>query len=344
MQKKKYLENIDPFNDVFFKSCEYCSLFSIVKYYKKEIFPIIFNEAYYFSYDRKDNALHFKTRYLENFESLLTEKVGLHISKFEASGNLVDDVMKSIDQGKPVIIYVDRFYQSMVPMFYNKMHGYHALLIYGYDHDTEDFHVIEDNCHNIVPFGKYKMPYSDTIEAYNGYLNNYHKKLALPSYYEYTPSDLLDNDSADIDKCRTEYINGINNMEEILFQSLDCIKSWQLHFSNLIHTGAVLSDIDRCETTSWWIIQYKNTEKYKMQLLFGDRFEQAQQLQQIIEEWNVIRNNLRMIQFKRKKIDEFAAYVVSKLDEIYEKEYVYLKDFFGSLKNTIYMSGVLTGE
>lgn len=70
------LENIEPFNDIWYKNCFYSSLFPIVLYFNKTITPYLFNELYFYSYDSDEMVVGQNTVKIAPEYSLL-ESIGI---------------------------------------------------------------------------------------------------------------------------------------------------------------------------------------------------------------------------------------------------------------------------
>ena len=85
-----------------------------------------------------------------------------------------------------MVINIDFFYDKLRADVYQKRHGYHFLLIYGYDSENRTFNIIDHNHANSYYYDDFVMDFETLIECYNGYRENIGNQgeYTFSSYYK----------------------------------------------------------------------------------------------------------------------------------------------------------------
>ena len=88
--EKKELERIEPFNDLYYRSCFYNALFPIVMHFNGDIIPFILNDLRAYSYTSTGQGINLDIEFiqLESTEKILS---GMNISMDtkEYSSNII---------------------------------------------------------------------------------------------------------------------------------------------------------------------------------------------------------------------------------------------------------------
>ena len=118
------IEDIIPFNEVFYKECFYNSLFPVITYFKGDIGYFFANDIILYKYDdNSQKAIKFEVEYLSvQDENSVLDACGVGFQAREQVDDVVKEVKKSIINGKPVIVWVDCFYESIRMDTYKKQH------------------------------------------------------------------------------------------------------------------------------------------------------------------------------------------------------------------------------
>lgn len=166
MQKIE-ITGIEPIQDYFFNSCFYSSFFPIVQYYRKSVIPFMVNGiGVYMFYNTSSRCSVYIKYYQENNLQEIFDEIGLGYEKIDICDDLYDTIINHIREGKPVIVAVDCYYESIRPDVYKKMHLPHYLLIYGYDYEKQEYLIIEQNQLNDIRYQKRTISRTDLEIAY----------------------------------------------------------------------------------------------------------------------------------------------------------------------------------
>ena len=146
------INQIEPFNDIFYKSCFYNSLIPILIYYGKDFMPIIVNDICVYQKKRLDSKNTTLTvGYLSQRDPFeIIEDMGIQVSSKAESGDIIHDLVNAIKNKVPVIIWVDCYYASIRKDVYHKKHQGHTWLVYGVDEEQRVFYIIEHSIRDIL--------------------------------------------------------------------------------------------------------------------------------------------------------------------------------------------------
>lgn len=171
MQKIKKLKNIKPFNKFLFKSCYYHQLIAAFSKYGVDEKMILMNHFPIYntkSFQDPDITIY------DNKE--IEEKTGLRIIRKKSSKNIINEIIKTIDRGIPIIIAVDCCYLPYREDTYKKQHISHFILIYGYNKTTKTFTINEHMYLNSIKYIEREVEFKVIKQAFNNYLKRLFKK------------------------------------------------------------------------------------------------------------------------------------------------------------------------
>lgn len=324
MKCTKSLYRIEPYNDLYFKSCFYNSMFSVINYYNKSIIPFLINSVPIYIYDCIEEE-RFSLEYMDTFsrEELLA-KMDIVVFSKQNNTNIVEDIIDSINQNKPIIVNIDCFYMPIRTEYYLKSHWEHSILIYGYDNIKQIFNIIEQKYVDSLTYNKIELKYNDLINAYKGFLNLSAKNLKRDSYREYglnQNDDLINNDS-------NEYINifrqNIYNNCEDINKGLQSLENFLLDFEAIfMDEMALRKNANNLISGLNIIINGKKVEKYKLEKLFSKEHALSNLVLEIENNWNSIRYTLVKYMFSSLYNQQNFEKLKSKLITIKETENSY---------------------
>lgn len=152
---KKILDNIEPYNDIYYHSCFFHAMFPVIMHFVKDIRSFICNNIFAYDYQMKggNNSLGIKAVTRMTIRNILDD-IGIGANMKILSNNIVDDLICSINKGNPAIILTECYYQSLRPDMFEKIHVPHSLLIYGYNNEQSAFNIIEHNFQDSYIFEK----------------------------------------------------------------------------------------------------------------------------------------------------------------------------------------------
>lgn len=323
---KRILEGIEPFNNFFYKSCFYNSLFSICQWCDISILPCLVNDVAIYKLGEEQELM------LEFLSSKSTEQVlenmGLKGKIKWQCNDIIKNIENAILNGNPVIIWIDCFFESIRPTEYLKNHWPHTLLVYGYDNEEKLFNVIEHRYRETLSYEKRLITYEDVINSVEGYVNNFQKNLKIHSYYEFycnlsKPRNLSSELIKQILSCFKH--NLIGNSEQI-FNGIESLKAYKHIFTEIVSDEVILNNnMDYLLQTLNSIINTKEIEMYRIKALLSREKDLFNKLDEIINYWTEIR--MVIAKYKYSSVYRLTAMqnCVDTIEKIYNTELEYNK-------------------
>jgi acyl transferase domain-containing protein len=359
----KRLDNVEPFNEVFYKQCFYNSLFPVIFHFDRNVYPFLANDIVTYGSDRDRNWVNSDISYLSainlrqvlnfmgisvhtkrhgtsgeiDFAATGPEKklidcfmndIGLFIDEENDIGNLVADIKRSISSHKPVIIWVDCFHESIRPDCYHKIHWPHTLLIYGYDDQEQCFDIIEHNHRENLTYQKRDIHYQDVLNSHRGFIEYYLSGEDFPTYYELELTDGADF-SGDKDRHFSTYRANMLEKRESIYCGLKCLKEVIHEIKETLNNKITFKNyhedvLYRINS----IIAAKQVERYKNAGLLTGQLEIQNMVETTIELWTSIRNMIvKYAYLSTYDVNQFQS-ISSRLDQIYALECQYADSVF----------------
>lgn len=166
-RRQNSIEGIVPFNEVFYRSCIYNSVFAVMGYYGASVLPVFTNDVIlYHSADQLEGLEKMNYIEKESLENLLYGQ-GIRLQVRDVCTNVIQEIISCIDKGHPVIVGIDCFFETIRSEFYKKANWSHNVLVYGYDNDTQEMCVIEHSGINNLDYRERRISYLDIDFAYH---------------------------------------------------------------------------------------------------------------------------------------------------------------------------------
>lgn len=327
---KKILIGIEPFNDIYYYNCFYNSFFSVLKFYNKSLIPYLTRSTIYYTANPK--GITFDMDYLigTKFEVVL-ERSGIEVSSMKISSNIVEDAIASISNERPVIIWVDCFYESFRPDMYMKEHWPHTLLIYGFNQEEQLVYVIENKHRDTLSYEKRTLNFEELKNCYEGFIQNLYRKPWSDTYMEY--GLILQNKAHRGEEKISvqyfeDYIKHVNNNKDSISGGIELFKDITYKYCEIINDKDSLNEyIDTIIEGVNRIINAKLLEKYKLSLIIQNDDKCIPGIQAIIDNWCFIRSKLVRFYYSKFYNLEDLISTIEKLELIYELEKKCLEEF-----------------
>lgn len=337
MSGRKLINNVHPFLEmkkaVLFDSpvvdCTVTNDLIIASAYCENINKILYNILFQYEYctktDEGKQKFQIKVNFFEQRENILN-RMGIRIiKKAPTQDRLITEIKKAIDNNSIVVMHIDLFYQKGRTYYYNEKHGYHAMLIYGYDDEKNLFYTID----NIHGYDVYEVNYDILLEYYIG----------LHNFLGYKQDDIYVN----------EYVYSNNDMEkrlknkDVLLLFCENMSSSHKSLKNSIESIKILKEnldffwnYENFEEDLATIKYRKGSECYRLlKLKKEDSFDNIrlknmeENLNVILENWKRI-HGLRM--YNRIRNNTQIPVVVNEiLDDIYNREALFNEDLFNEI-------------
>lgn len=316
----KTIDNIEPFNSLFYKNCFYNSLFPILKYYGIDILSILVNDVVVYKYKENDCIVSVVYEEVLNNSSILSN-VGLHLIEIKKNNtkNIIENLKESLNNEKPIILGVDCYYLSIREDTYMKEHWPHTILIYGYDDNSNYFNIIEHSSRDSLTYAKRVLSYYETKKSYLSLKKRYPKFLEEIDFYQFEYEQV-------------EAITSLNN----IFKSNFIAKKTKIKFgieqlkmfcqigAEFFNSQKLLdSNIDEIITSLNNIINAKTSQTYLIENLYEESDTSLLLIKQVLKLWTDIR--IIILKYKFSGIyNKSNMYLIEEmLFSIYEKEEKY---------------------
>lgn len=314
----KKIHNIEPYNELFFISCFYNCLFSIIKYHEKSNMSFLINNIPLYNYQSlKGNYLTINNLFAINTKELL-EQIGIEELSKQNDMNVIADLISSIDENKPVLLNIDRYFMPGDEEFYLQRHKGQVILIYGYDEIQMTFNIIEQKHEDSLTYHKKTISYEDVNNLYKGYLQLLDINLSKNSFRQYYLKEDFQEEKIDY---KNLYLQANKNYEQDIkmgLQSLESfIKDYELLFlveQNIRKNGASLLDgLNK-------VINAKKTEIKILHDLFGGEHHLTSLKIEVETKWSIIRSKLARFIFSSIYQKEAFINLQTILNDIYQLE------------------------
>lgn len=305
----KILENIQPFNDIFYRSCFYNSFFPVVKHFRGSIIPFLLNDICFLKEDRNSD-IGLSVEYISNQKiSQISENNGIFVQAKEKSEDIEADIIAAISNNRPVIIWCDPFYESIRLDAYYKKHLVHTLLVYGYSMGSNEFNIIEHQNYENLSYEYRCLGHKDVIESYNGFIEHFMENKDFktnlsffedkvhggssktPSFMEFYYKDSKVDQNETKRNCLEEFYNNIDSNIGLLMNGVECLEEFIAKYKEIVsdefnikERAAQLLDLFN------QIINAKKIESYKIALVMGNEKEYSEILAEIEKQWSGIRS------------------------------------------------------
>ncbi len=281
------IDNIEPFNEFFYKNCFYNSFFPVLRHFNKNLLQILANDMIYYDINSKERlSLIAKYTGIKSDEEMISD-IGIRVIASESKDNLIASIQSAIKRACPVIIWVDYYYLRNRSDTYQKEHGSHTLLIFGFNSSKKMFNVIEHSNRNSMNYSKIYINYDDVEKAYKSYINRFSSEQKY-SYFEFS-ADKQTFSSNVAEAITSSYKTNFNNFKT----SMQNFKKFVCETKKLFLDGEDLKPKSQIVLSSLnSIINAKNVEKYKILNAFGENTVVHDIISEIVKNFSFVRNTL----------------------------------------------------
>lgn len=328
--KGKTIENIEPFNKFWYKDCFYSMFFPLIISLDKPIYPFLFNDNYFYAIE--EGVFYLKCNEKKTRSKILEE---IDVKEFGINKvpNIKESIINSIDNNKPVILFIDCFYEPIRPDTFKIQHTAHYLLVYGYDTDKLEFNIIEHQYRESMNFEKRKIAMSDLENCYMGALDNLVENNERITYFEYsiikrTPK--INGNENIKNMWLKNYINSFYETEKSIVYGIESLKQYILDqefvfLNENLFREKIHPNLELYLNSLNDIIHSKKIERERALLLCNTN-NISKTLDEIINMWSIIRGLLWKYKLTNNYIDKNFEVLIDKFKEIIHKERKYIKE------------------
>lgn len=288
----RVLDNVKPFNDIFYRSCIMNAIFPIVTMWNLNLLPLLKKDIFLYGKVRDFNESH-RAEYIE-LESLpeSLHSLGIEMRQQEIMGSVIQPVIDSINAGCPVVLGIDCFFERNRPEFYLQSNWPHSILVYGYDGVKQEFLIIEHTGVNNLDYQKQTLPFLDLEYAFQSGKDKYPSMENGWHYLEFKKSTepVACSENEEFQSYRTKIasyrdtvrndIEGLADLLSLLRNSTENEENWQKNRQKInVYVES--------------IVEAKEAQVYmfsKMADSTGAILDLSFTLEKITEKWKFLRN------------------------------------------------------
>lgn len=327
------MKNMYPHHNYPYENCNYNLLLTLAQYFHKSELPILNNAVNIYRFDEsKLEATGYFMLEVINFQKQdeLMESLGIATNKKAPKIHcLQGEIIDSLSKGCPITMYIDLFYQKGRDFYYNKKHGYHPVLVYGYDLARHDIFIIDD----ISGYKEYCLPFSEFQRYCEGIFFRfpyYYREHSLHASAAGKPSE---REHSLQDDLRDFAENMIRYQPEIM-EGLQSVHSLADHYEHVVKNADII------ETLSSTIYR-KCSEKYRLYVLNSfklfhenDSKNMDSLMEDIIDQWILVRTITSKVTYTHNFDEEKVSKCKHIIKNIYGKELEYHRLFFSMLHDS----------
>lgn len=326
------IQNIEPFNDIFYRSCFFNSFFSVIQHYGKCILPYLMHDTMIYVLDGGEDVLiKSEFAFLDKAElNIILTKQGIEMCTYVKQNDIISCFHENLRNDRPVILWIDAFYIPYRKDTYQKLHWPHTVLLYGYQEKDECVYVIDHTWRENLTYEKKKLTNRHLIESYDAYLANFllieQEPLSCYIFEERKGYENPENIKEYSDIFRSNLLK--NRL--IMQQSLEALQL----FTNSISFDALISNnyhADRFVEGVNSIILNKELEIYRFDKFFTHMNNWINLQKKILDKWIAIRARLLKFIFSNRQDNELCRFLAHQMKCVLQEEYAVYKLLISSI-------------
>jgi len=286
-ENKILIEPVEPFNDLFFRDCQFNMIFTAVKYFGGNIGYFLANDQIlYYCHTDKENEQEFGVQYKSFWkEKRVYAACGIFCTAKIKVQDVIGEAKEAIKSGKLVSLWIDSYYESMRKDVYQKEHLPHSILLHGYDDKKEIFHIIEHSNKDKLDYKHITISYNELATCYHGYLEYFIGAHREKTYFTYEGQHSIEKVSVfqlmkeNIAYNRNELIGSVNKLKEIIEWIRKVVLSEELLKSRAASLVEMMNQI----------INAIKVEKYRLEYFAPESQEIVVQLDELATRWEKVR-------------------------------------------------------
>ncbi len=286
----KYMKELKPYNN-FWGNCITNMLLSILLERDLSYEPIIYMNDYQYVILPTGLYVDYSKEYYDYFRDIFV----FNRCKFKDKNNFLAEFKDILVNNAYVTLNIDLFYWDENGVFYNKVHNPHFSFIVGFDDENNQFYAFEDNVN--LDYGVKNIPTSNLIQAFQSDYKDNREDYRIITFKN---------------PCLKPYILSISqvfhNAERLVLHLEELIK-----IKNILNRDILLSDISNIFRLGNECGKVPNRLKGNVLLVnnISDKgmLDEAcingvvERIEQISDQWRVIKNLLFMYYYGKRAID-----------------------------------------
>jgi len=315
------LPDIEPFNDLYYRNCFYNSLFPAVRHFERSILPFMLNDLIVYgqpgSGSRPYGIDYVPVLPLDELFRLQ----GMHVTMRHDHELILSETVEALRAGKPVIAWIDSYYEPIRKDTYGKRHVDHTLLVFGFDDQLRQFHIMEHDRQENLSYAARTIEYEDYVRASLGFAENFMDELNRPSHYILEKaqagslaSDIATDFKSFFARSQLEGRERLENSQRVLAEIARWVRD--------IVSEEDAFDREADSLVDWLneVINAKQVERYRLAHAFGENDELTLLFWGIVGSWETVRKSAARYMYMRKYEAAAAEAIAARMIEIASSE------------------------
>lgn len=311
------LPGIEPFNDIFYRNCFFNSLFPVVRAFGRSLAPFLANDR--IVYGRSPEG-----RFFAGYEAVrplaeLFAASGIRAEARFGSDDIVGELVEGLSEGRPAIVWVDSYYESIRTDAYRKQHIDHTLLVFGYDRRERLFHIVEHDRRENLSYKRRTLPFEEMALSFAGFLENFADEGAHgATHYYFSPAPYPDDGPPDPVRLLARHLEDGDGRWAAGIRELEAfIGEYALLASP---DGRLRERSAELVATMNEAIAAKQVERYRLNLLLPEAAEEDALLEEAIRLWEFVRKGTARLLYGAELRPETIAEGRERLSRLAEAE------------------------
>ncbi|MBW5446414.1 SDR family NAD(P)-dependent oxidoreductase [Cohnella sp. CFH 77786] len=279
------LPGMEPFNDIFYRNCFFNSTFPVVRSFGRSIAPFLANDLIvYEGMDGTFSAGYVSVRPIGEVFGM----AGLAADIRYGSDNIVVELLEHLSAGKPTVVWVDCYYESIRPDAYRKQHIDHTLLVFGFDRRERLFHIVEHDRRENLSYRRRTLPFDEMARAFEGFDRHYVQTgLHAATHYVFSPSGGADTDPVGM------LARNLETGRRALEESLNALDRFIAEYARHTESAARLKT-----SAEQWVafmneaVAAKQTERYRLELMLPGAERERMLIDEALAGWDYVRKGV----------------------------------------------------
>lgn len=303
------INELEPFNEIYYKDCYYNSLFAVMNYFHADISYVLVNDIFHYALSNQDWRLQIKYQEIKGINKILSES-SIMVESRVYSDNIIGDIKNAVNQDKPVILAVDSFSCPHILDAYQKKHVPHTILINGYNDAQKIFYIIDLEILNNLTYKKLTVSYEQLLTARQTDLVVLNQKKGENTIFFYSKTD----GRFQLPEIRFIFLDNFRSKENELLKGLEDFQDFIKNYDTLdnFEKSRISKELLDCFVQ---IFNSKKVEHYRFGRVFGDKHILTIETQQIQNIWKQIMTQYGLYHYSAKRPESLTIQVSTLLKE-----------------------------
>lgn len=288
--KTTILEPIVPFDEFYYRECYYCSLFAVLPYFGTDVLSVLMNEVPVYFHNRKKGRTDIRYISRDPLEELLLSK-GISVVSEPFESDIISQIKSNIDEKRPILVWLDSYYQPFIQDVYTKEHIQHTTTVYGYDEWRRIFYLVDHVGKDSPLYKKQVISYEDLERACRGYLEHFPSSDVGNLFVSFGKMDeLVGREAQTLDDMRKAYLELYEKHADEIAEGMDALRKFLNEMEKVIQDyNAFIAYYPSIIELFNMSVSIKKAEAYKMLRLFGDGSQIYTTTLKAGESWDMLR-------------------------------------------------------